>query len=99
MAVTVIRKGKKKGPTSEDTKEKIRLSNILAKADKKLSEDFTGKAFDTWIVLEKNRDLRPKIRGSNGIYWKCQCNCGIEKEIQQTQLTKNTSPKCKCQDI
>jgi hypothetical protein len=89
-----IRKGKSRGPTSEDTKEKIRLGNIAAKADKRLSEDFTGMIFSSWSVIKKSRDMRPKIRGANGIWWKCKCSCGNDKEIQQSQLTKAI---CKCQ--
>jgi glutamate synthase domain-containing protein 2 len=83
-----IRKGKtRKKPLSDETKEKIRLANIAAKADKRLSDDLIGIQVDSWIVIDKGRDLRPKIRGSNGIYWKCRCSlCNKEKEIQQAVL-------------
>src|SRR6185437_3359954 len=92
--LSLIRKGKTRGPCSEETKEKIRLANIAAKAEKKISDDLTNKQFGSWLVIEKGRDLRPKIRGSNGIFWKCRCLCGIEKEVQQTLLIKGRSTNC-----
>lgn len=92
-----IRKGKSHGACAEETKEKIRLSNIAAKANVRLSIDLTSKCFGSWTVLDKGRDLRPRIRGASAIYWICECVCGRIKEIQQSTLVKGLSNSCGCQ--
>lgn len=52
--------------------------------------DLTGQHFGKWTVLEKT-----ERRGtSGGIYWKCQCECGVIKEILSESLQNGTSLSC-----
>jgi hypothetical protein len=89
------RKGRPRASPTEETKELIRLGNIAAKVDIRLSDDLTGRTFGSYTVAEKSRDERPRIRGANGIYWKCLCSsCDKEKEVQQSQLMKGTFRIC-----
>lgn len=53
--------------------------------------DLTGQRFGRWTVLgeagkDKGRD----------IYWKCRCDCGIEKEVSGIALRWNRSKSCGC---
>ena len=52
--------------------------------------DLTGKRFTAWLVIES----APK-RGRR-TYWRCRCDCGIEKEVLAQNLISGTSSGCGC---
>ena len=52
--------------------------------------DLTGKKFGEWTVL-KQSDKKDK----SGIYWVCQCSCGLIKDIRGTDLRQGKTTKCK----
>ena len=52
--------------------------------------DLTGKKIGEWTVL-KQSDKKDK----HGIYWTCQCSCGLIKDICGTDLRQGKTTKCK----
>ena len=52
--------------------------------------DLTGKKFGEWTVL-KQSDKKDK----HGIFWTCQCSCGLIKDICGTDLRQGKTTKCK----
>lgn len=53
-------------------------------------QDLTGQTFGKWKVLEfsyKNKYYRP--------YWKCQCECGVIKDVDSNSLKCGKSTQCR----
>ncbi len=53
--------------------------------------DFTGLKFGRWLVLG-----RATTRPNGHRYWRCQCECGVIREVYQCSLTKGLSNSCGC---
>ncbi len=49
-----------------------------------------GQTFGYWTVLCKS-DRRTK---SGGVYWKCKCRCGIERDVSSLSLRQGVSLSC-----
>lgn len=60
------------------------------KTREKLTQDLTNCRFGRWTVLEKASTEK------TGVYWKCRCDCGVEKIIRGTSLTSGNSKSCGC---
>ena len=55
--------------------------------------DLTNKTFGRWTVLEKG-----SYTSDGHIMWKCQCSCGLIKEVMGKTLINGSSKGCKrCQ--
>lgn len=53
--------------------------------------DLTGLKFGRWLVLG------PASTRSNGHhYWRCQCECGVVREVYHCSLTRHLSHSCGC---
>ncbi len=52
--------------------------------------DLTGKKFGEWTVLKQSNK-----KSKHGIYWTCQCSCGLIKDICGTDLRQGKTTKCK----
>lgn len=52
--------------------------------------DMTNQRFGKWLVLEKGQS-KNKI-----LYWKCRCECGVEKEVRGSSLRNGQSTSCGC---
>ena len=52
--------------------------------------DLTGQKFGEWTVLKKSTK-----RDKRGIFWTCQCSCGLIKDICGTDLRQGKTTKCK----
>lgn len=50
----------------------------------------TGKKFGRWTVLSLFE------RKNGNIYWKCQCDCGLQKNIAAYSLINGNSKSCGC---
>jgi hypothetical protein len=58
--------------------------------------NLTGKRFGRWVVLRFDG-----IRGSGSLrsrrsYWLCQCDCGNQKVVSGSHLTRGASTSCGC---
>jgi len=53
--------------------------------------DFTGLKFGRWLVLG-----RAPTKSSGHRYWRCQCDCGVIREVYQVSLTRGLSHSCGC---
>lgn len=59
--------------------------------------DLTGQRFGLWIVLEHSHIVR---NGRNVLhYWKCRCNCGVERTVIHGSLIFDRSTSCGCDRI
>jgi hypothetical protein len=60
-----------------------------------------GMQFGLWTVLKKSNKINPNVRGSQGIYWTCQCSCDKKtiKDANQRNLVDGTSTSCGCRKI
>src|ERR1035437_4410466 len=56
-------------------------------------KDLTGQKIGLWTVKELG--LRKK-KPNGGAYWKCICECGIEREVSADILLKGQSQSCGC---
>lgn len=54
------------------------------------SLDLTNQRFTRLVALEK----APSRKGKT--YWKCQCDCGVIKEVQTGHLTSGAVKSCGC---
>lgn len=52
--------------------------------------DLTGQKFGRWTVIERAEDKYGKI------CWHCRCDCGNEKDVCVSSLTRGTSKSCGC---
>lgn len=55
--------------------------------------DLTGKRFGRLVVIEKAPSKNKRTM------WKCQCDCGIIKNVSAIGLTKGTSKSCGCYNL
>lgn len=53
-------------------------------------KNLVGEKFGRWVVLKK----APSRNGAS--YWKCRCDCGVEKEVKGQSLTSGKSQSCGC---
>jgi len=51
--------------------------------------DLTGKRVGRLVVVEKSHS-------DNGVFWKCQCDCGTEKAINTSTLNGGNVKSCGC---
>ena len=56
--------------------------------------DLVGQHFGMWEVLE--RGTTKKTNSGTVVYWKCRCDCGIEKEVRGADLRNGKSTTCGC---
>ena len=52
--------------------------------------DLTGQIFGKWTVLEEIKDTVDHRR-----WWKCRCECGVEKNVRENALKRNNTRSCK----
>lgn len=52
--------------------------------------DLTGQKFGEWTVLNKSNK-----KDKHGIFWTCQCSCGLIKDICGSDLRQGKTTKCK----
>lgn len=52
--------------------------------------DLTGQRFGRWTVIRQAEDKDGKI------YWHCKCDCGNEKDVYTSNLTRGKSKSCGC---
>ena len=55
-------------------------------------DDYRGRRFGRWAVLQ----LGVRIGNAGQPYWRCRCDCGTVKEVQQYNLSAGQSPSCGC---
>lgn len=55
-------------------------------------KDITGQVFGRLVAIEPTL----KRSWSGGVIWKCQCQCGNQKEIEAHSLTSNLTKSCGC---
>lgn len=53
--------------------------------------DLTDKTFGRWKILSQASTIKP------GIYWICQCSCGIIRRVRGTALRHGASKNCGCE--
>lgn len=58
-------------------------------------EDLTGQKFNRWLVLERAESVLDP-RGKYATVWRCQCDCGVIREIRAGSLKGNTTNSCGC---
>jgi len=51
-----------------------------------------GKRFSRLLVLE-----RVQKAGSTHIFWRCQCECGNQRIVRNSELYEGTTRHCGCQ--
>jgi hypothetical protein len=51
--------------------------------------DLTGRRFERWLVIGLDRTT------SNGAFWKCKCDCGVEGSVLGSTLRRGTSTSCR----
>lgn len=54
--------------------------------------DLTGQTFGRWTVLARG----PKGSRNQRRRWTCRCECGVEREVQTSNLTGSLSTSCGC---
>ena len=59
-----------------------------------VAKDITNQRFGRLVALELSHIKKSK-RGSNH-YWKCICDCGVEKIVQKQKLTNGNTRSCGC---
>lgn len=57
-------------------------------------KDLSGMDFGFWHVIERG-DTKKYQRGQI-IYWKCQCRCGVVKQVPGRDLRSGASQSCGC---
>lgn len=53
--------------------------------------DIAGLRFGRWLVLE-----RVGLNNAGELVWRCQCDCGTEKEVVGYTLRRKTAPSRSC---
>lgn len=64
-------------------------SNSVITYEPKYKEDLTGKTFGKWRVIEYVKSVNGKA------HWKCQCECGIFKDVEGCTLKSGRSVSCR----
>ena len=73
---------------------KRKAKNIRTRS--KSPVDLTGKRFGKWTVLEYAGQRIRCYRGEKFLtrMWLCRCDCGVQKEVRDSNLTGGRSTKC-----
>ena len=60
--------------------------------------DLTNEKYGKWTVLW---EVEPRITpsGSKERYWKCQCECGTQKDMRQYDLRQGRTTSCGCDRV
>lgn len=58
-------------------------------------EDLTGRRYGRLVVMYQN-GFRYKPSGQRTVLWRCQCDCGNEKDIPSSTLRNGRSQSCGC---
>lgn len=56
--------------------------------------DLTGQQFGEWKVLQRGE--KPNTNNQRGVFWLCQCSCGMIKSVSGHTLRNGTSQSCGC---
>ena len=56
-------------------------------------EDLTDKYFGKWHVI-REASKEEKTNASNRVYWLCECECGIKKYVEGSNLKSGKSTSC-----
>jgi hypothetical protein len=54
--------------------------------------DITNRRFGSWTALAKGERI-----GTSRWKWLCRCDCGTERQVDRSALTKGLSKSCGCQ--
>jgi hypothetical protein len=65
----------------------------MQKGSRTVRNNLVGKKFGKLTVLSLDLD---KIQATRPRYWICKCDCGIEKSIRGTNLTRGETTSCGC---
>jgi hypothetical protein len=52
--------------------------------------DITGQKFNSWTVLYKTQ----RTSHDGVYYWKCRCDCGVERDVKGTSLRSGRCKQC-----
>ena len=58
-------------------------------------DDFQGKQFGYWTVLERAED-QIRSNGTHIAMWHCKCKCGTERDICGSELKAGKTKSCGC---
>lgn len=61
--------------------------------------DLTGRKFGKWLVIEEAESRRYGKRQALRRFWKCRCECGVEREVLQSSLTNGNTQGCGCKKL
>lgn len=62
----------------------------------KVKEDLTGRRFGSWTVIQQVEDYIYPSNGQHRAQWLCQCDCGKQRYILETNLKGHKSTSCGC---
>lgn len=57
------------------------------------AKDISTQRFGRWLVIAYSHS---QMTGRRGAYWRCRCDCGIERVIHGAALRNGTSRSCGC---
>lgn len=55
-------------------------------------DNLSGRIFGRWTVIQ----FVERVQGTRHWMWKCQCRCGTERSVDQSQLKNGASKSCGC---
>ncbi|MBP6564005.1 MAG: hypothetical protein KA200_00170 [Burkholderiales bacterium] len=67
-------------------------------ARKPMRVDLTNKRFGRLFVIDV-AEIRDAESGRHKVYWRCWCDCGVEKSIRADALTSGITQSCGCLGI
>jgi hypothetical protein len=76
---------------------KIKSNTILKKTKQsKPAKDLTGRRFGKWVVVNYAGTKVSLYKGYKYYYrmWLCRCDCGVQKNVYESNLISKRSTKC-----
>lgn len=66
--------------------------NLRSPGSRREQPDITGRRFGRLVAI-KPVPLRPGVKNA---HWRCQCDCGSEREVRATRLVDGSAISCGC---
>ena len=58
--------------------------------------EMQGKRIGKWTILYRDYEAQAKSANGKTVYWKCRCDCGVERSVSATSLRYGDSLSCGC---
>jgi hypothetical protein len=72
----------------------VEMAEPISIPTHKRFKDLTGQRFHRWTAKSF-----AGMRGTSGAFWACVCDCGTERDVRTSNLTRGLTQSCGCHNL